>query len=411
MAKPGLPHIAILGAGPIGLEAALYASHLNFPFTIYERAEVGDHLRQWGHVRLFSPFRMNTTTLGLAQLQEECPDLELPELDECITGHRHLEAYLEPLAHTSPFEERIQTRTEVLQIGRRGLLKHHSPGDAKRGQQPFLLQIRDAENHERVDEADIVLDCTGTYGQPRWLGDGGLPAFGERSLRNELNYRLVDVLNAERANYSGKTTLVIGSGYSAATTVCQLAELADADDATWIVWLIRGNRTPPLKRIANDPLKERDRLAMRANTLATRAEGNLEFHSQAVVERLEKTNDGYKVDAMVAGRAKSWEVENIIANIGYTPNNELYRELQVHECYASLGPMNLAAALLKQAGGDCLKIGPQGAQTLRNPEPNFYILGSKSYGRGSNFLLRTGFEQIREVFTLLTGKKDLNLYR
>ena len=53
----------------------------------------------------------------------------------------------------------------------------------------------------------------------------------------------------------------------------------------------------------------------------------------------------------------------------------------------------------------------QGAKALRNPEPNFFILGAKSYGRNSNFLLRTGFTQVREVFTLITGKPDLDLYK
>jgi hypothetical protein len=85
--------------------------------------------------------------------------------------------------------------------------------------------------------------------------------------------------------------------------------------------------------------------------------------------------------------------------------------LQVHECYATLGPIKLAAALLKHAGGDCLTLGPQGPETLRNPEPNFYLLGAKSYGRNSQFLLRTGFEQVREVFTLITGKPGLDLYK
>jgi hypothetical protein len=107
----------------------------------------------------------------------------------------------------------------------------------------------------------------------------------------------------------------------------------------------------------------------------------------------------------------NWDVERVVANVGYSPDAELYRELQVHECYATLGPMALAAALLKQGGGDCLAIGAQGANTLRNPEPNFYILGAKSYGRNAQFLLRTGFEQVREVFTLITGKPELNLYK
>ena len=107
----------------------------------------------------------------------------------------------------------------------------------------------------------------------------------------------------------------------------------------------------------------------------------------------------------------TWEAERVIANVGYSPDRGLYRELQIHECYASFGPMSLAAALLKHGGGDCLTMPSQGAAVLRTPEPNFYILGAKSYGRNSNFLLRTGFEQIRDVFTLITGKSDLDLYK
>ena len=42
---------------------------------------------------------------------------------------------------------------------------------------------------------------------------------------------------------------------------------------------------------------------------------------------------------------------------------------------------------------------------------NFYILGAKSYGRNANFLLRNGFEQVREVFTLIMGKAELDLYK
>src|SRR5262249_57350586 len=120
---------------------------------------------------------------------------------------------------------------------------------------------------------------------------------------------------------------------------------------------------------------------------------------------------GFKVTARCGGKARAWEVERVVGNVGYTPDASLYRELQVHECYASLGPMALAAALLKHAGSDCLSIPAQGPAVLRNPEPSFFILGAKSYGRNSHFLMRTGFEQVRDVFTLITGKSDLDLYR
>jgi thioredoxin reductase len=404
--------LAILGAGPVGLEAALYARRLGLPVTVYERGHAGEHLARWGHIRLFSPFGMNATSLGRAAILADNPRHDFPGDADLITGREHLARYLEPLAGCSPLRDCLRTGVQVVQVGRKGCLKDDA-ADAKRAQHPFRLLLRTAQGKEDVAEADLVLDCTGTYGQHRWMGDGGIPALGEAAAEPQVAYGLEDILGERRTHYAGKSVVVVGSGYSAATTVCLLATLAEQHSDTWVIWLARGASTQPLKRIAADPLRERDRLAVRANTLATRGEGNVEFHPQSLVERIEwaGAERGFRVTARVAGKPRTWEVDRVIANVGYTPDPSLYRELQVHECYASLGPMRLAAALLKHAGSDCLSVPAQGAETLRNPEPNFYILGMKSYGRSTNFLLRHGFEQVREVFTLITGKTDLDLYR
>ena len=81
----------------------------------------------------------------------------------------------------------------------------------------------------------------------------------------------------------------------------------------------------------------------------------------------------------------------------------MYRQLQVHECYATCGPIKLSAALLGAGGADCLTQSSHGADTLVNPEPGFCILGIKSYGRNNTFLMRVGWEQVGEVFGLLGG--------
>lgn len=406
------PRIAILGAGPTGIEAALYAATLKLPVTVYERGRVAEHVRHWGHVRLFSSFGMNTTPLGRERVRADRPDRSLPGENDFVTGREHVEAYLEPLAKSPLLTGALRTETAVLSIGRRGFLKEDGVGDPRRGKQPFRLLLRHA-NKDSVEEVDIVLDCTGTYGQPRFLGDGGIAAIGEMAGRQQIAWWLEDVLGEKRAHYADRTTLVVGSGYSAATTICNLSALSEKHPATWIVWLARGAATQPVRRIMGDPLRERDQLAVRANMLATRGEGNVEFHAQAVVESIEARgpDKGLKVTARVAGKLMSWDVERMIANVGYTPNTEIYRELQVHECYATLGTMGLAAALAQHKGADCLTIGSQGAATLKSPEPGFFVLGAKSYGRNSNFLLRTGLEQVREVFTLITGKPDLDLYK
>jgi hypothetical protein len=72
--------------------------------------------------------------------------------------------------------------------------------------------------------------------------------------------------------------------------------------------------------------------------------------------------------------------------------------------------MRLAAALGENASADCLDQQTHGAASLVNPEPNFYILGAKSYGRNPNFLFAVGLEQIREVFTLIGDRETLDLY-
>jgi thioredoxin reductase len=412
MPKPDAPRVAVLGAGPIGLEAALYARHLGLPVVVYERGRVGEHLRRWGHVRLFSPFGMNATSLGRAALRADNSRHVLPAENDILTAKEHVAVYLEPLAKTSSLKDCLRTDTQVLHIARRGFLKEDDPGAAGRGRQPLRLLVRAGKERERVEEADVVLDCTGTYGQHRWLGDGGIPAVGEMAAEPHIAYGLEDVLGSRRSVYAGKNILVVGGSYSASTTVCDLVRLGEQHLETWVIWLARRPSTQPIRRISGDPLKERDRLAVRANALATRGDGNVEFHPQSVIESIDFQGDkGFRVAARCGGKPRTWDVDRLIANVGYSPDTRLYRELQVHECYASLGPMNLAAALSKHAGADCLAIPAQGAAALRNPEPNFFILGAKSYGRNSNFLLRTGFEQVREVFTLISGNADLDLYR
>jgi hypothetical protein len=237
-------------------------------------------------------------------------------------------------------------------------------------------------------------------------------AAGESTAGRHIAYGLEDVLGERRAHYGDKTTIVVGGGYSAATTVSNLATLAEKHPSTWVIWLARASGTQPIKRVVNDTLRERDRLAVRVNTLATRADACVEYHPQTVIDAVEAGGpDGpVAVHGRRDGKPFKWEGDRLVANVGYTPDERIYRELQVHECYASLGPMALSAVLLKHAGGDCLTMPAAGPAALRTPEPNFYVLGSKSYGRNSAFLMRAGFTQIKEVFALITGRSDLDLY-
>jgi hypothetical protein len=411
--------IAILGAGPIGLEAALYARYLGYDVDLYERGQACENVLQWGHVRMFSPFRMNCSTLGLAALKAQDPEYRPPENDELLTGREWVERYLRPLARTDLLGDRLREQTEVAAIGRAWLLKTELPAKEERGDELFRLLVRDAEGIERIEHADVVIDATGVYDNANWLGQGGIPAVGETAACPHIEYGIPDVLGLERDRYAGKRVLVAGAGYSSATTVTALAQLAAESKETSVLWITRAPRdvsgAGPVPVIGEDRLPSRRRLAEAANKLAAGKSAAVRHLSGTAVDQIhyDADDDQFRVTLSFLDETDYPDkqvFDRVVANVGYRPDNRLYEELQIHECYASGGPMKLAAALSGDSSADCLDQTSAGPQSLLNPELNFYILGAKSYGRNSRFLYRIGLDQIRDLFTLIGDRENLNLY-
>ena len=105
-----------------------------------------------------------------------------------------------------------------------------------------------------------------------------------------------------------------------------------------------------------------------------------------------------------AGGRRDVVVDEVVSMTGAVGDASLYRQLQVHECYATEGPISLAATLLGSSGGDCLAQEAAGGACCATPEPRFFVLGITSYGRTSTFLLRVDWEQVEEVFGALDAE-------
>jgi thioredoxin reductase len=385
-----VPRIAILGAGPIGLEAALAAARRGDDFQVFEAADsVGGHVRRWGHVRTFTPWAMNVSP----RMRAAVPDA--PSSGALPSGAELADELLEPAAASAQLAGRIRLGTRVLAVGREGLLKHEATGDPRRAARPFRLLLSRPDGSEAIARADVVIDATGTWGNPNRLGDGGIDAVNERAFEDRIE-RFLPPLASHASRWAGKTILLTGSGHSAQTAVCQLATFARDAPGTRVVWAVRDPQ-PRWGAVHDDPLPERAALNAAAAEIAGGASDAVSLRAGRVTEALHGRGDRIVV-TLRNGEPEEVEVDRILALNGGVGDHALYRQLQIHECYATSGPMSLAAALLGEAGGDCLAVASHGPETLRNPEPGFFILGAKSYGRNSQFLLQAGWQQVDDVF-------------
>ena len=402
--------LVVIGAGPVGLEAAALASRQEIEAVVVDAGRVAEHVGAWGSARLFSPFGLNAGPAGARLLADD--GFPLSEPSGIMTGDDFRESYLLPLAARLRSRVDIREGVRVRDIARAGLLKGEAAGSPARAGQPFRLLCNEkpaAEGPPLETEifARAVFDCSGTYGQPNWAGPGGAAALGERAVRREIEYRLPDPLGQHRDRYAGKRTLLLGSGHSAAATAIALAELARTAAGTTFAWASRGQAATPLPVIEGDRLPERARLSEEANAVAAAPPPGCSWLRAAQLASVEKSGSGgFEVGLNIAGAGRRrTRFDRIVANVGYEPDDGLYRQLQVHACYASMGPMGTAAALIEAGGGtpaDCCLAGRDfGPETLRTPEPGFFILGAKSYGKNSAFLMRTGYEQAAAAFSLL----------
>jgi hypothetical protein len=247
-----------------------------------------------------------------------------------------------------------------------------------------------------------VIDASGTWTTPNPLGADGSPVDGEAEHVDRIAYGLPDVLGRDRATYAGRATLVVGAGHSAANVLLDLARLADHDPRTTIIWVVRGRN---LVRVYGggvaDQLPARGELGAHVRDLVDTGKVTLVtgFSATAVRSAGEQVIlEGETAD----GVRRLGAVDRIVVATGQRPNLTLTRELRLEldpwlESARALGPMidpNLHS---------CGSVPPHGHRELSHPEPVFYTVGVKSYGRAPTFLMMTGYEQVRSVVAAIAG--------
>jgi hypothetical protein len=154
----------------------------------------------------------------------------------------------------------------------------------------------------------------------------------------------------------------------------ELGELKGQVQETEIVWVLRKSR---LEDVYGG--REQDQLAARGE-LGTRIQklvesGIVKVMTPFHIQELKK--DGEKMQVVGSSGSELAQIDaidEIVSNTGSRPS--------------------------------CGTVRPHGEKELRQPEKDFYIVGSKSYGRAPTFLIAAGYEQVRSVVAALAGDRE-----
>jgi thioredoxin reductase len=390
--------VVVIGGGPIGLAAAAHLLCRGMPVKLYEAGPtVGTNVRDWSHVRLFSPWRLNIDEAARSILREQ--RWHEPPLDYLPTGRELYDAYLAPLGTSLMAKGIIETRAHVRSISRRGIDKVVTRDRTSR---LFALAGNAVSSGERIDLARAVIDASGIWQNPNPLGASGMFVPGELEAAPLISYGLPDVLHAAHHRYAGKHTLVVGGGHSAATVLIDLTRLAEDDELTRITWAVR-NRN--LMRVFGggeaDQLPARGKLG---NDLKRLVEARrLRLVTGFAAEQVDRLHNGISVGGNTdAGPVTLGPVDRVIVATGQRPDLTLTRELRLDLDPSLESPRALGPAIDPNVHS-CGSVPPHGYRELAHPEPDYFAVGIKSYGRAPTFLMATGFEQVRSIAAYLAG--------
>lgn len=387
--------VVVVGAGPQGLAAAAHVRERGLePLVLESGPGPAAAVAEWGHVRLFSPWSELIDAASRRLLEQSgwtAPTTGYPTAAQWIDG------YLAPLANE--LDACIQYGARVTGVGRKG---RDLSVDAGRGEQPFVVHVQHSDGEERRIEADAVIDASGTWRSPGPVGADGLPALGERRARDAglLLHRPPN--REEAAEMAGTHVVVVGSGHSAATAIGDLATIVRRDSSTHVTWVLRrGAIGSVFGGGAADELPERGALGQRAKKAVD--EGLVDLVTGFRTERID-SDSGQAVLIAEDGRTLA-PADTVIVSTGFRPDLSFLSEIRL-DLDAGLQAPSKVAAEVDPNVHSCGSVQATGAADLAHPEPGFYIVGAKSYGRAPTFLAMTGFEQVRSVVAEISGDHE-----
>jgi hypothetical protein len=441
--------IAVLGAGPTGIETALYARFLGYDVVLVEQTKPASAAIAWADRSLGAPLRELISSLGIRALEAQGHNLTCLDDTADATGAQWATSYLTPLAKSDLIADCVLPFTRVVDVGRWQTHKYDSVDSQSRCNDEFRLLLHSDKRGSWVAPVDVVIDCTGKSPRRSGLGPNGMqaafteavipnretesveqgmdgppvildPSTVERTVRQQrlIESELPRWRDKDQSRYVGKTVCLSGDSPQALVAASDWLDMAEPMRESKLIWLVPDRSENPefdthssviadlARRLSSQnfafglmPIRGIERIKHHPPTQPPTAEHPLTLS----LRRSDQTTVDLRCDQLVSLPVAE-------------PNFDFCQSLRVIQDTSSCKwPMRV--------------LPPESFETA---EPHYYVVGSKSTPSHcvatlhpedtvepeapvGGFLdiatsLQATRSQIRQLFALLGHRMDLNLY-
>ena len=358
-------------------------------------------MSEWGHIRLFSPWSELVDPVAAALLDGS--GWEAPVATAYPTGDEWVTGYLQPLADALEKTDEVEVRyghrvVGVTRFGRDRLV------DSGREDEPLVLQVRHRPRHRAHHR----------LGRGRRLRHLGRTQPARAATASPHSARPPTPTGSATASPTCAASRA-GSGTPASTSSSPAREpplrTRSSSSPTspnphpalgspgWSVGRASGNA---FGGGDNDQLEARGALGKSAERAA--GSGAVTARTSFRTASVEQQTDGRLTVTDFGGQTVT-DVDEIVAVTGFRPDLAFLSEVRLDLDPVLQSPRTLAP-LIDPNVHSCGTVYPHGAKELVQPEPGFYLVGMKSYGRAPSFLTLTGCEQVRSVVAAIAGDHE-----
>ncbi len=369
--------IAIIGAGPVGLEAAIYARFLGYFVSIFEQRRVAHRVLDWHDRPLDVTVEECTTSMGHAAIAAQNPEYVRRRPDEVFTGRTYAEEYLLPLAKTDLLFDDIHFLSPVVDVSRYRTFITDAIDRQERCNDEFRILVDGRHRGAWVSRADVVIDCRGATQRFSGIGPGGGLAIGESLLRDSFLLHTPLDRKFEAKSVVGKHVCLVGQSRRASQFALEYLTRFGNEANSRLTWILRPDRRHDGRFVAEA-----------LNAISQEPPSNMVTIESLGVEQIQRNDAGSYLLTFLKDDDSTVEMQ-CDAVVALTHGREGSLSCELFE--------GRSAQL-------------EGCPGFVTSEPGFYKLRGGSIEEGAGVGLSDTFRGIRELFSMLAGRQDLDLY-